>query len=83
MSDGKKCFVGALIPDNEYDPTFENKTARRLCVEHNAFPDGMAAFLMDLQGIHDSHDPEEWPDMLRNVAYDYHLNTDVLKEVCS
>ena len=56
---GRKCAIGALIPDEVYSRSLENKSVRTLLRE---FPDIMRAsglsggdlrFLSDLQAVHD------------------------------
>lgn len=57
--DGRKCAVGALIPDDAYSPNFENKSAEALFVNYPemmrsaGLTPGGPAFLMALQSAHD------------------------------
>ena len=59
--DGRKCAIGALIPDEVYSQRLEDKSVGTLLLE---FPDIMMAsglsdgdswFLCDLQAVHDSN----------------------------
>lgn len=69
--DGRRCFVGVLISDEAYDPSIERRD-----VTTDAVADALQASgidvrywtkqrLRDLQGIHDSHEPSDWPAELR------------------
>ena len=77
--DGKKCAVGALIPDELYDPDMEDKGCEWIVQMH---PDlhpylvatdisyGMSLIdLRRLQAIHDKKSPDVWKDVLREHAY--------------
>ncbi len=72
--DGLKCFIGALIPDNRYDPKMENKA-----VTSNIISDLLVDLGHDLdlcrilQSIHDAYDIEEWEDEFREIAKMYDL----------
>ncbi len=79
---GCKCAAGCLIPDDMYDPDFEN-------ISWNAngnigFADmkfklnlnGYDYFIRELQGIHDSYDPTRWEERLRVFAEDHMLQFD-------
>jgi hypothetical protein len=72
-----KCEAGHLIPDNEYDPSFETLSwwalivGRDVCDAHNLL-------IAELQLIHDRHTPDTWRQRMRDVASDYDLSTSVL-----
>lgn len=74
--DGRACFVGALIKDEEYTFKLEHVAlSRRTLKDDYPFPQWMKDdpdfwgwFLGDLQGIHDSQNPEDWEDKLRDFA---------------
>lgn len=76
---GTKCAIGGLIPDHLYNPSFEGKSVYGLISLFgtiNVFGDNLdtdARFLHDIQGIHDSYDPDEWPDQLNEFAERYEL----------
>lgn len=74
-SDGKRCAVGCLIPDELYSPKFEGKNAwamldmdqklrAHIGIETNADYD----FLGELQRIHDGNLPDAWAGLLRFLA---------------
>lgn len=68
---GSRCFVGALISDEEYRPEMEDK------VQFPSFfcsivPDG-DFFLNELRKIHDHRMLETWERELRLVARDFNL----------
>lgn len=67
--EGLKCAVGALIPDELYDPEMEqgggieaNERVRQL------FPDDLLLMLKALQLDHDYHAPEDWEHCLQITA---------------
>jgi len=72
-----KCAIGALIPDNLYDPAMESKSVDDLI---NDFPGIRKLFhgvktslLNDLQVLHDDKSPANWESELRGVASHYNL----------
>jgi hypothetical protein len=84
--DGRKCAIGALIPDEMYSPCFEDKPVRALLRE---FPEIMmasglsecsAGFLFALQDAHDSWTSTTmqflsyFSQRMRRVAGMYELN---------
>ncbi len=80
--DGLKCAVGCLIEPEDYSPDIEGKA---IITVRRRFPylrDLDFNLLMDLQDIHDSLRPEEWPSVLRSVAAEYGLDTTCL-EACT
>jgi len=74
-SDGLACFVGVCIPDDEYHPDMEQKSAYRLANR------GMLPFLADVdrnlmlacQMVHDNAHPDEWQQELRTIANKFSL----------
>ena len=58
--DGRKCAIGALIPDEVYSRSLENKFVRTLLLEFpdimraSGLSDGDVCFLFALQDVHDS-----------------------------
>lgn len=71
---GRKCAVGCLIDDDDYNPLWEGKTVRKL-LHCRALPEPLAAefqrnesLLTSLQHIHDDVDIQEWPSKLHRVA---------------
>jgi hypothetical protein len=51
--DGTKCFIGVIIPDEKYDPSFEKSSLRHILEVLN-FDVELSPFLRSLQCIHDS-----------------------------
>ncbi|HKR40089.1 MAG TPA: hypothetical protein VJU59_10515 [Paraburkholderia sp.] len=87
--DGKRCAVGWLMPDDVYSRSLEFFSVRDLASmmldstrhEYHAF----AAFLIrhmvllsDLQHMHDSNPPVQWPARLRVIAHQNDLNARVI-----
>ena len=76
---GTKCALGCLIADSEYSPSMEGKNAAwvidpdgeggPLC-QYTPFVD----LLLALQHVHDSIEPEDWPDELAGVAAKFNLD---------
>lgn len=78
-SDGLKCAAGHLIPDDKYDPSFEN-TAVGSFSDNNEYNKVTQLFFdMDynndnielvsqLQSIHDEYDFYTWEDQWRKLA---------------
>lgn len=72
-SDGKKCAVGALIPDAEYNKGFD-PPARENDTTYGCLDDVQQAcpslrpisfaLLSDVRQIHDAHAPAEWAALL-------------------
>lgn len=77
---GRKCAVGWLIPDDKYDPNWENTTSEYLFIEVPGFDqivgvdDIVKGHLNELQRIHDCNNtPESMKHALTNFAYRYGL----------
>lgn len=70
---GAKCAAGALIPDDQYDPKFEQSTWQEL-VRKEWVENKFAHQIQILQTIHDDADYEEsWKDDLESFAKSHHL----------
>lgn len=75
-----KCAVGCLIPDELYNSSLEGKTV--ICADVIAVlvkagfnvEDNFLALYSALQGVHDSYEPNRWPDLLRGLANRFKLN---------
>lgn len=77
---GTKCAVGALIPDEEYDPSAEGDTIDSV-VEWVPSLHGLdTEFLRQLQTVHDDSAVEEWPGELRAVAARFGLSDKVVRD---
>lgn len=77
---GRKCAIGALIPDDMYVSWMEGNSViflidkypvvqAHLGVENNSD----VTFLNELQGIHDAWDPVDWEKRLQMFADDHKL----------
>jgi hypothetical protein len=90
---GLKCAVGCLIPDNAYDPSFDeapdtrvsllwNNPQFRAALEAGGVPDTHDALILlcDLQLAHDTADPSLWQQKLRTLAKAYELSTQALDD---
>jgi hypothetical protein len=73
------CFIGALIPDELYDPKMENQNVDTVLevfdkVKELLDPlDENAELLQELQQVHDRRAPDVWNDTLWTIARDYGL----------
>lgn len=81
-NDGSKCAFGVLITDEEYSSEMEHKGSSIL-IGHKDYPslDRFAyniGIIASLQHIHDTINPKSWKDNLKDLAYMYGLNTDIL-----
>jgi hypothetical protein len=74
--DGGKCFVGALITDEEYKPEMEGKAIKELAkANDNLIPERLIPFaeiLLELQAIHDYYFDER-EIKLRDFARKFNL----------
>lgn len=70
---GLKCAAGVLIPEEHYDPSFEDMLWSHL-VSVNIFPSEHSLLISHLQRIHDMSYPDKWEDELKRVADAYDLN---------
>lgn len=79
-SQGLKCAVGCLIPDELYNPSFEGCSVGKawsqrgldVVLRNIGIDDSQVEFLRDLQSIHDT-DIANWEDDLEELAVNYHL----------
>jgi hypothetical protein len=83
---GAKCFIGALIPDDKYDPSFENvglsmlnsnykgdKQVALQIAEASGLDESQYALGEQLQNIHDNIDTEEWESEFKHFAIEHSL----------
>lgn len=70
--DGCKCAIGALIPDDQYNPNLEGSNVRALTYLP-ALQDINPDLLHDLQNTHDLYDPKEWEKRFEYIAGKYKL----------
>ena len=86
--DGKKCFIGAIIPDELYEPSLEHRAGTAVLVSLALLPrinydkmleselntwNDTQALIIRLQKIHDSIPVDQWDICLRKLAEEYHL----------
>ena len=76
--DGTMCAVGCLIPDGEYTPALEGKSALDLFNNLDCLPTdhplcSRVGLLNDLQCLHDYSYPDIWVTELRHVAKVHNL----------
>jgi len=85
---GRKCAIGALIPDVLYRRSFENKHVREIMTMSPEVAahimtgargkDMMLVLLEDLRRLHDGSLPDLWRTGLLSIAATYGLNVSVL-----
>ncbi len=78
-SNGLRCAVGALIPDEEYRIDFEGLPVEEIDVP--VFKGLDLQLLSELQLIHDEYATDAWPEKLASVARNYGLDPAVLSTV--
>ncbi len=71
--DGKKCAVGILFEDSDYDRNYEGTNWIGLCVD-DAFPQRHKILIHKLQEIHDNMPANHWRFYLKCLAREYALN---------
>ena len=72
--DGLKCAVGALIPENMYNPRMEGEGVDTDIIKNALdYSEEQKRLLQELQCVHDEHDPDEWQGKLWDVADDFGL----------
>lgn len=93
---GRKCAVGCLISDEEYDPKMEGSSVP--CEKEYAYPSAgtsilqrwmeshgygtpVGLFLVGMQKIHDAKDPPSWRYYLALAANKLHLDKSALDRV--
>jgi hypothetical protein len=75
--EGLKCFAGALIKDEFYNPIFEGYSATHAPVTNALVKSGLKEtqipYVVALQNIHDLRLPEEWEERFQAAALELHL----------
>lgn len=72
--DGRKCFIGALIPDEKYSQKLENHTVALQDVRNAAgITSEQVVLAENLQMLHDSEGILNWERGFRNIAKTYNL----------
>lgn len=69
----RKCFIGCLIPDDQYTPALESAGFERAMLAADISQDVKKNDLFMLQRIHDDNEPNEWLRLLEGYAEEYHL----------
>jgi len=77
---GLMCAVGCLIPDSEYKPELESKSASYIADMVPSLLGAHTVFLDQLQAIHDRTSPDFWKEKLRHLGNVSGLNTEFLEE---
>lgn len=77
-SEGRKCAIGCLIPDDQYVKAMEGNNMLSPLMYNCLYGQGIDVskhliFLSHLQHIHDRSEPEDWERMLEETARCYHL----------
>ncbi len=75
--DGMHCAIGSLIPQNEYDPTFEGNDITVIQSEVPTLKDLDPELLELLQRVHDGFEPDQWEYELDAVARKLNLEVEV------
>lgn len=73
--DGLKCAAGCLIGEDEYDPAFEGFSWKSLMYSWSV-PKEHCSLITELQVVHDTKEPEQWEEALKNVAWMFGLDFD-------
>lgn len=74
-SNGTKCAVGVLIPDNLYILEMEGKSILELKTKYYYLRPRLyhSKLLMELQRVHDDYSTEEWEKRFEEVAKEFNL----------
>lgn len=78
-----KCAVGCFIANDEYDTQIEGLLYGSCNFNEFFGFKGEAPHLIllrRLQNLHDNHSVDIWKEKLEQIALDFNLNTDILKE---
>ncbi len=77
MEDGRGCAMAPFIED--YKPTIEgfcanDEPVKAACPKIDWQSEVTVDLLIRLQSIHDSHQPDQWPELWCKAAQDFSLN---------
>ena len=81
--DGSKCAAGMLIADDEYKPVFDKRGTRGESSDWEGIvlmgyaTKAHKELIMQLQNIHDTFEPSEWKERLRDYARIWRLKIEV------
>lgn len=73
---GMKCFIGALIPDNEYEPSWDEDRGVNvddIYIDVPTLENLNIGLLESLQVIHDICDIKDWEDKFEEIANRFDL----------
>lgn len=74
LPDGRKCFIGALIPGERYSREFEGRSVYNPAIRFAAgIPSELLVLARELQRVHDALEPEDWEQQLAIVAEEFDL----------
>ena len=78
MPDGKKCAVGCLLLDSEYDPLMEvDFNVEAIFHSYPSIKERLGyknlSLLGDLQKVHDQYSPNSWEQEWQKITTDYKL----------
>jgi hypothetical protein len=73
-----KCAAGCLISNDEYSQDMETKTWWSLIDKGMVPINSHTSLISRLQQMHDDLDVEDWGSVLKEIADEFELNTDVL-----
>ena len=80
-TNGLKCAIGALIPDELYNFNLEERNVDSIISDDgfNFYPDQDTVFLTKLQSVHDTYTkPTKWFTELDRLAQSFGLDASVL-----
>ena len=74
-----RCAIGAVIPDDKYDPKMETMGSVHGLLRRGdpmvfEFLRPHLELTSDLQDVHDDHPPSEWAGILLDLGYAYDLD---------
>jgi hypothetical protein len=84
-SDGKKCAIGCLIPDDRYTPKIESTSLflgdpAGALIRDLGYDMDTIGMLEDLRLVHDARSVFDWPKALFGVAEKHELSDAVVTE---
>lgn len=75
--DGNRCFIGGIIPDEDYRPRFDNEMsvtdANTILTMLGFSDDNVLTLACQLQDIHDNCDMNEWEELFEMAALEHEL----------
>ncbi len=78
--DGKQCAAGCLIPDSEYDHTYEGCSVVSVSF-FDRWPETAVALVVELQATHDNKAPFDWERNFKKLASMFDLTYTPVSEV--